>query len=118
MQSNDLFAKVVLLYFLTNSICILILLELIIFQKPFLSLFIVIFYLCCKINSKIFEKKKKNNEEAKKLGMSSLLLFVSNLQFPKELFERALHHQKLLSILRNLVSLSRFFNGFLDFGIT
>lgn len=56
MQGENLISKLALAYFVSNSLCLLILIELIIFKRSFLVLFLVIFYLCYKINLQLFSK--------------------------------------------------------------
>ncbi len=57
MSSENLLNKLAIAYFVTNSLCLLILLELLVFKKSFLVLFCLIFYGCYKLNTHLFNKK-------------------------------------------------------------
>ena len=43
-------------YSITNFLCIFILLEIIFFGKPFITLFLIIFYIIYRFNKRLFQK--------------------------------------------------------------
>jgi hypothetical protein len=65
MAEDDLWKFVGYGYFICTNLSILILVELLVLGKPYISIFLVIFYACYRLNLKVFKNQighKKNCE--------------------------------------------------------